>query len=346
MEQLFEPFSRAQDDRIRNVQGTGLGMVIARNIVNMMGGNIEVDSHLDEGSRFTVTFFLKLQEEEQISYEDFVDLPVLVVDDDEISMESACCMLNDLGMHTEGVLSGHEAIQKISTHHENQDDYFAVIIDWKMPDMDGIETTKRIRKSIGNDVLIIIISAYDWADIEQEARQAGADAFISKPLFKSRLTHLFNSLVGKEDEPNESVPLRTFEDMDLHEYRALLVEDNELNAEIATEILNMTGITVDTATDGSVAVDMIREKKDEIKYDIIFMDIQMPKMNGYDATRAIRNLGCNYCKSVPIIAMTANAFAEDVQAAFSAGMNEHIAKPLDLKSLATVLNKWILQRYA
>jgi CheY-like chemotaxis protein len=341
MEKLFEPFSRAQDDRIRKVQGTGLGMAISRNIVNMMGGNIEVESEVNKGTKFIVTFFLKLQDAEEVHYADFVDLPVLVVDDDEISMESACCMLDDLGMKTEGVLSGREAVDRVVARHEKQDDYFAVILDWKMPEMDGITTTREIRRFIGEDVLIIIISAYDWSDIEQEARQAGANAFISKPLFKSRLAHLFNSLVGNEEELPETMPLQNFEDMDLSGYRVLLVEDNELNVEITTEILEMTGITVDVANDGSEAVDMIRERGD-IKYDLILMDIQMPKMNGYDATRAIRNLGCDFCKSVPIIAMTANAFAEDVQAAFSAGMNEHIAKPLDLKALASVLDKWVL----
>jgi CheY-like chemotaxis protein len=239
------------------------------------------------------------------------------------------------------VLSGREAVDRVVARHEKQDDYFAVILDWKMPEMDGITTTREIRRFIGEDVLIIIISAYDWSDIEQEARQAGANAFISKPLFKSRLAHLFNSLVGNEEELPETMPLQNFEDMDLSGYRVLLVEDNELNVEITTEILEMTGITVDVANDGSEAVDMIRERGD-IKYDLILMDIQMPKMNGYDATRAIRNLGCDFCKSVPIIAMTANAFAEDVQAAFSAGMNEHIAKPLDLKALASVLDKWVL----
>jgi CheY-like chemotaxis protein/anti-sigma regulatory factor (Ser/Thr protein kinase) len=341
MDKIFEPFSRAKDERIRNVQGTGLGMVISRNIVNMMGGNIEVESKLNKGTKFTVTFFLKLRDVEEADYNDFIDLPVLVVDDDKMSMESACCMLDDLGMKTEGVLSGMEAVDRIIEHHERKDDYFAVILDWKMPEMDGIETARKIRKKIGEDVLIIIISAYDWSDIEQEARQAGVNAFISKPLFKSRLTHLFHSLLGKDEEVQELMPLQDFEEMDLSDYRVLLVEDNELNAEIATEILGLTGIQVDVANDGSVAVDMIRERGN-IKYDIIFMDIQMPKMNGYDATRAIRNLGCDYCKSVPIIAMTANAFAEDVQAAFSAGMNEHIAKPLDLKSLSCVLNKWVI----
>jgi signal transduction histidine kinase/DNA-binding response OmpR family regulator len=344
LEKLFEPFTRAQDERIRNVQGTGLGMVISRNIVNMMGGNIEVESKLNQGTKFIVTFFLKLRDVEAADYNDFIDLPVLVVDDDEISMESACCMLDEFGMKAEGVLSGKEAVNRVIERHERQDDYFAVILDWKMPGMNGVEATRKIRQTIGDDVLIIIISAYDWSEIEQEARQAGVNAFISKPLFKSRLAHLFHSLLGKDEEVQELVPLRNFEEMDLSAYRVLLVEDNELNAEIATEILGLTGIKVDVANDGSAAVDMIRERGD-IKYDIIFMDIQMPRMNGYDATRAIRNLGCDYCKSVPIIAMTANAFAEDVQAAFSAGMNEHIAKPLDLKVLSAVLDKWVLSKH-
>jgi signal transduction histidine kinase/DNA-binding response OmpR family regulator len=343
LNKLFEPFARAQDERIRNVQGTGLGMVISRNIVNMMGGNIEVESQLNKGTKFTVTFFLKLRDVEEAAYDDFIDLPVLVADDDEISMESACCMLDGFGMKTEGVLSGEEAVKRVIERHERREDYFAVILDWKMPGMDGVEATRKIRQTIGEDVLIIIISAYDWSEIEQEARQAGVNAFISKPLFKSRLEHLFHSLLGKEEEVQELVPLKKFEKMDLSAYRVLLVEDNELNAEIATEILGLTGIKVDVANDGSVAVDMIRERGD-IKYDIIFMDIQMPKMNGYDATRAIRNLGCDYCKSVPIIAMTANAFAEDVQAAFSAGMNEHIAKPLDLQTLWAVLDKWVVSQ--
>ncbi len=343
MKKIFEPFARAEDERIRNVQGTGLGMVISKNIVNMMGGNIEVESELDKGTKFTVTFFLELQSTEEVRYEDFVNLPVLVVDDDKTSVDSTCCMLDDLGMDTEGVLSAKEAVNKVIRRHEEQNDYFAVILDWKMPEMGGVDATRAIRKAIGNDVLIIIISAYDWSDIEQEARLAGANAFISKPLFKSRLTHLFNSLVGNEEGESESMPLQNFEEMDLSGRRVLLAEDNDLNAEIATEILKTTGVTVDVACDGAVAVDMIRERGD-IRYDMIFMDIQMPKMNGYDATRAIRNLGCDYCKSVPIIAMTANAFAEDVQAALSAGMNGHIAKPLDLKALTIVLNKWIVAK--
>jgi signal transduction histidine kinase/DNA-binding response OmpR family regulator len=340
-EKIFEPFARAKDERVEEIQGTGLGMAISRNIVNMMGGNIEVESEVNKGTKFTVTFFLKLQDVDEINYDEFIDLPVLVVDDDEISMESACDMLNELGMDSEGVLSGREAVGRIVERHKKKEDYFAAILDWKMPDMDGLATTRAIRNAIGEDVLIIIISAYDWSDIEQEARLAGANAFISKPLFKSRLEHLFRKLVGKENEPSEDTPLKQLESIDLSGKRALLAEDNDLNAEIATNILEVTGIDIDVAKDGVKAIDMVRENVDNM-YDIILMDIQMPKMNGYDAANAIRSMDAEVCRKVPIIAMTANAFAQDVQAAISSGMNEHIAKPLDIKALADVLKRWVV----
>jgi CheY-like chemotaxis protein len=338
---LFEPFTRAKDSRIGNVQGTGLGMAISRNIVNMMGGKIRVDSKLNQGTKFTVTLYMKLQDVKEESYEDFVDLYVLVVDDDDASVESACCMLNELGMRTDGVSTGHEAVEKIVERHEDEDDYFAVILDWKMPDMDGVETTRAIRRAVGDDVPIIIISAFDWPEIEQEAREAGANAFVSKPLFKSRLVHLFNSLVGNEVKENEETPLSEFENIDLSGNRVLLVEDNELNLEIASEILKMTKLTVEVAMDGDVAVDMVKANQKGY-YDIIFMDIQMPRKDGYEATREIRSLENGLGADVPIIAMTANAFSEDVERALNAGMNEHVSKPLDMKSLAAVLKKWVL----
>ena len=342
MNQVFEPFSRASEGQVNKIQGTGLGMTISRNIVRMMGGDIKVESQLGVGSKFTVTMYLKLQESVEVNYDKFIDLDVLVADDDPLSLESCCGMLNDFGMKAEGVATGTEAIEYVVRHHEEKRDYFACIIDWKMPDMDGIETTKAIRRSVGNEVPIIIISAYDWSDIEQEARAAGANAFISKPLFRSRLAKTFNTLVGIEEEKEkmQETPLVELGNMDLTGYRALLVEDNELNAEIASEILEMTGMLVERAADGTEAVDMISGCEDGY-YDIIFMDIQMPKMNGYDATRAIRAMNRNYCRKIPIIAMTANAFAEDVQAAKTVGMNEHIAKPLDMKKLARSLERWL-----
>ena len=340
IEQIFQPFVRADDGRVNRIQGTGLGMPISRNIVRMMGGDIKVESKLGEGSRFTVTMYLKLQDAAEIQYDKLVDLDVLVADDDAISLESCCGMLNDFGMKAMGVSTGAEAVEQVVLHHEQGQDYFACIIDWKMPDMDGVATTRAIRKAVGNDVPIIIISAYDWSDIELEARAAGANAFISKPLFRSRLAKTFSSLVNEEEQREPDTPFMELENLNLTGHRALLVEDNELNAEIAMEILGMTGLTMDHAADGTEAVDMISECEDGY-YDIIFMDIQMPKMNGYDATRAIRAMKRNYCKQIPIVAMTANAFAEDVLAAKTVGMNEHIAKPFDMKTIARTLNKWV-----
>ena len=209
--------------------------------------------------------------------------------------------------------------------------------------MDGIATTRAIRKAVGKDVPIIIISAYDWSDIEQEARTAGANAFISKPLFRSRLVKTFSSLVKRDEAEEQETPFARLETINLAGDRVLLAEDNELNAEIATEILKMTGLTVERVTDGIEAVDRMAECEDGF-YDMIFMDIQMPRMNGYDAARAIRAMDRNYCRQIPIIAMTANAFAEDIHAAKTVGMNEHIAKPLDLNTLAKILKKWIQRK--
>ena len=340
MEQIFDPFTRAADGRVNQIQGTGLGMPISRNIVRMMGGDIKVESRLGEGSRFTVTMYLRLQDAAEIPNDRFVDLDVLVADDDAMSLESCCGMLNDLGMKADGVSSGAEAVEQVVLHHAQKRDYFACILDWKMPDMDGIATTRAIRRAVGNEVPIIIISAYDWTDIEQEALAAGANAFISKPLFRSRLARTFSALVGEEEPAEQEPSPASLEEVRLEGRRALLVEDNALNLEIAAEILEMTGLTVESATDGTEAVDRMASCEDGY-YDIIFMDIQMPRMNGYDATRAIRAMNRSYCKQVPIVAMTANAFAEDVQAAKTVGMNEHIAKPLDLKTLARTLERWL-----
>lgn len=340
IDHIFEPFARACDEHVNRIQGTGLGMPISRNIVRMMGGDIQVESKPGKGSRFTVTIYLKLQDEVTTNHQKFIDLDVLVADDDVFSLESCVGMLCDLGMKADGVSSGAEAVKQVVLHHEQKRDYFACIIDWKMPDMDGVETARAIRKSVGPDVPIIIISAYDWSDIEQEARMAGVNAFISKPLFRSRLERTFGSLLNQEEIEIETMPFDAMEDLDYSNYRVLLAEDNELNAEIAEEILRTTGIDVDHVWNGEEAVDRMETCEDGY-YDLIFMDIQMPEMNGYDAVRAIRAMNRNYCRQVPIVAMTANAFAEDVQAAKTVGMNEHIAKPLDLKVLIKVMKKWL-----
>ena len=340
---IFEPFTRAEDGRVSKIQGTGLGMPIAKNIVNMMGGDIKVQSKLGEGSTFIVTIYLKLQDQTETDYEKFIDLSVLVADDDELCMESAVEMLEELGMKADGVLSGQEAVDRVTGHHAENKDYHAVILDWKMPGMDGVETARAIRREVGGDIPIIVLSSYDWTEIEAEARNAGVNFFVSKPLFKSRLVRLFNEVLGAGQEKADSYnPLQPLEEMNLEGYRCLLVEDNDLNAEIAAEILEETGIQVDRASDGAEAVDIMLQAADGA-YDLILMDIQMPKMNGNDATRAIRAMNRDYCKKVPIIAMTANAFAEDVQAAKTAGMNEHIAKPIDLNALARIISKYVLR---
>lgn len=339
---IFDPFARAVGDpRVEKIQGTGLGMPITKNIVQMMNGDIKVESELDAGTKITVTVFLPLQNiDDPIDYDKFVDLSVLVADDDETACMYTCEMLNEIGMKGEWVLTGQEAVACTVEHHQNGNDFFAVILDWKMPGMDGIETTRQIRKRVGKHVPIIIISAYDWSDIELEARAAGANAFISKPFFKSRMVHLFHELIGGEKEEKIS-ELSALTQEDFTGKRALLVEDNALNAEIAEEILNMTGLTVEFARDGKEALDIMTRIEDDY-FSVVFMDIQMPIMNGYEASRAIRALPRDYTKSVPIIAMTANAFAEDVAAAKNAGMNEHIAKPLDFRQLLTTLKKWIV----
>ena len=339
LDHIFEPFTRAEDSRVCKVQGTGLGMPITRNIVRMMGGDIKVESKIDEGSTFTVTIFLQLQESSESDQARFADLSVLVADDDEMSVESTVDILEGLGMSAEGVLSGEEAVSRVAQRHEDRRDYNAVILDWKMPGMDGVQTARAIRAEVGEGVPIIILSAYDWTDIEGVARAAGVNAFVSKPLFKSRLVRVFSELSGeKHEEQTVESPLQELESMDLRGFRCLLVEDNELNAEIAADILKETGITVEHAWDGAEAVEAVTNAEDG-RYDLVLMDIQMPLMNGYEATRRIRALPDAGVRSIPILAMTANAFEEDKQKALEAGMNGHIAKPINIPVLLDTIRQ-------
>ncbi len=342
LEHIFEPFSREEDVRVNHIQGTGLGMPISRNIARLMGGDIVVESKKGVGSRFTVTIRLKLQDHEvEDDFTNFVDLNVLVADDDQASLDSTCHILDGFGMKATGTTSGSDAVELTVAQHEVGQDFFACILDWKMPGVDGVEATRRIRAAVGKDVPIIIVSAYDWSTIEKEAREAGANAFVTKPLFRSRLARTFHAILDDATEEIGTLkPIERLEKTNGEGKRALLVEDNLLNSEIAKEILEMGGLEVECAYDGAEAVDTIANCADG-HYDIVFMDIQMPKMNGYDATRTIRSMKREWCRTVPIIAMTANAFAEDIQAAKTIGMNEHIAKPLDLSRLAAVLNKWL-----
>ena len=219
------------------------------------------------------------------------------------------------------------------------DDYFAIIMDWKLPDMDGIEAARRIRKRLGKDITIIVLTSYDYSEIEDEARRAGVDAFITKPLFRSRLAATLKDVVSGRSERSAKDYLKGFEEADYSDKRVLIVEDNDLNREIAVEIVGMTGVRIDTAENGKEAVDKI-EKFPEDWYNLVFMDIQMPVMNGYETTAAIRTLSGKR-GSIPIVAMTANAFAEDVQMAKNTGMNEHIAKPLDFNRLNMILREYL-----
>ena len=336
---MFEPFSRADDHRTTKVQGTGLGMAIARNIVNLMNGDIQVESAPNKGTKITVTVYLKLQENEKEQEKELLDLPVLVVDDDKTCCESTVATLQEIGIAGEWVLTGKEAVERCYARHETNSDYFAVILDWKMPEMDGIATARKIRERVGEEVTIIILTSFDFSEIEEEARAAGVNAFMAKPLFRSRLTATLRQFTSGKKEKNARNYLEDFAKENYAGKRILLVEDNELNREIATEIIGMTGVTIDSAENGKIAVEKVMEAPEKW-YDLIFMDIQMPIMNGYEATAAIRSLAGSRGK-VPIIAMTANAFAEDVQLAKNTGMNEHIAKPLDLNKLNDVLKQWL-----
>ena len=339
-EVLFEPFTRADDKRTSEIQGTGLGMAITRNIVNMMNGSIQVESEPEKGSRFIVTIFLRLQNEKVGKIEELINLPVLVVDDDPICCEGTVAVLKEIGIDGEWVLSGKEAVSRAVKRHESGEDYFVYIIDWQMPGMDGIETARQIRAKIGSDVSIIVLTSYDYTKIEEEARAAGVDEFIAKPLFKSRLTAALRNIADGKSSQDARDYLKNISDNDYTGRRILLVEDNELNREVAAEIIGMTGATIETALNGKEAVDDV-ETHQTGYYDLIFMDIQMPVMNGYEAATAIRSLPKHKGEHLPIIAMTANAFTEDVILAKSAGMNEHIAKPLDMEKLNRMLHEWM-----
>lgn len=334
---IFDPFSRANNKYVKDMQGTGLGMAITKNIVSMMNGDIKVESKLGEGSKFTVTIFLKLLDVDENNTNDFTDLPVLVVDDDLICCATSVATLNSIGMQGEAVYNGQDAISKTVIRHERNDDYFAIIMDWKMPEMDGIETAREIRRRIGSQVPIIMLSAYDFSEIEQEAREAGIDCFIAKPLFKSRLKNIFRQIAnGDHKKKNTGTAIEHIKENNYSNKRILIVEDNDLNREIAVEIVGMTGAMIDTAINGKQAVDLVANNYKGF-YDMILMDIQMPVMDGYEATKAIRALEDEKGKDIVIIAMTANAFAEDVIRARNAGFNDHFAKPINLEKLNELL---------
>lgn len=336
---LFEPFTRAEDSRISKQQGTGLGMAITDNIVRMMNGSIDVQSEVGKGSKFTVSVSLELCSREEGGEDELTGRSVLVVDDDPITCISATALLKELGMRSGWVTSGREAVVQVEKAHQQDDDYFAIILDWLMPEMDGLETVRAIRKKMGEDVPIIIVSAYDFSEIQEDFMRAGANAFITKPLFKSKMLHALQLFVTEETKSAEhSVQQKAA--LPLAGKRVLLAEDNELNREIALELLHMKDIKVDTVENGMRALEAFTASAPG-DYDAILMDIQMPVMNGYEAAVAIRSLDREDAKMIPVLAMTADAFASDVGKARGAGMNDHIAKPIDPAYLFEVLEKWM-----
>ncbi len=339
LDKIFEPFERASDDEIKRIQGTGLGMSISHKIIQMMGGDIKVESEYGKGSRFTIDMPLVCRDQKPDDKIEVEGLEVLVVDDDKIACLNTSSCLREIGINSECVYSGREAIEKVRQHHLAEKEYFAVIIDLKMPQMNGIETTRQIRRFVGADVPIIILSAYDLEEYEAEAKEVKANGFITKPLYKSKLLQVLRSFLDEGDQPEPIHPFK-LSNVDYSGKRILLVEDNELNREIAVEIIGSTGITIDTAINGLDAVHKVAQSEEGF-YQIILMDIQMPIMDGYEATRQIRSLQRRDIAHMPIIAMTANAFSEDVTNAIKAGMNYHLAKPIDIGALMGILSKYL-----
>ena len=335
-QRIFDPFERERTSTVSRTQGTGLGMAITKNIVDMMGGMIEVQTEKGSGTEFIVRLDLRIQAEYQ-RMEKIVELEglkALVVDDDFNTCDSVTKMLVKVGMRSEWTLSGKEAVLRARQSLELGDAFHTYIIDWRLPDMNGIEVTRQIR-SLGDDTPIIILTAYDWSDIEVEARAAGVTAFCSKPMFMSDLREtLLNAIGQKQNNRTDAIPASV--NADFKNKQILLVEDNELNSEIAVEILKEYGFRVDTAENGVEAVERIRNSTPGA-YDLVLMDVQMPVMNGYEATHQIRSLDNPELAGITILAMTANAFDEDRKKALEAGMNGFLSKPIIIEELIHTL---------
>ncbi len=333
---IFEPFERERNSTISKIQGTGLGMAITKNIVDMMNGSISVTSEQGVGSEFTVSFTFRLHEEkkESMILPELKSCKALVVDDDFNTCDSVSYMLGQIGMQAEWTLSGKEAVLRSHQAVMRGIDYSVYIVDWLLPDMNGVEVTRRIRKETGENVPIIILTAYDWSDIETEAKEAGVTAFCNKPLFLSELSSCLQSVL-RPKSPEPETAEKEMKPRDIR--RILLAEDVEMNQELAVAILENAGFAVDVADNGQIAFEKLK-KSEPGYYQAILMDIQMPVMDGYEATKRIRKLENRDLASIPIIAMTANAFTEDREEALKCGMNSHIAKPIDVQLLFKTLD--------
>ena len=331
LEKLYEPFSRATDSRINTIQGTGLGLAIAKQMVDLMNGTIECESEVGVGTTFTVSIDLAIDE---ASHEDLTLPPinVLVVNNNESQLENALETINSMGAKAISATSGKQAFDIIK---DNKEPFKVIILDWQMEDMDALEITKDIKEMKLEENPIILVSAYEWSEIEKQAKDAGVNGFILKPLFRSKLYQKINDLLNHD----KSKTINEEDEMNFPGIKVLIVEDNDINWEIISTLLSMHEISCDRAENGKVALDLITQYEYEHPYDLIFMDIQMPVMNGLEATKAIRRLDSEYARSVPIIAMSADAFSENVTECLQAGMNGHIAKPIDLKLVLNEIRK-------
>ena len=336
LKRIYESYSRADGVRVSKTQGTGLGMAITKYIVDAMEGSINIKSEIDKGTEVSLTFDF----EKAVALEMDMVLPswsMLVVDDDELLCRTAIDTLKTIGINADWVLSGEKAIELVTQHHQKRDDYQIILLDWKLPGMNGIQVAKEIRRNLGDEMPILLISAYDCSEFEEEAREAGINGFISKPLFKSTLYHALRQYMDTQTENDQTLN----SNIDLSGRRILLAEDNELNWEIASELLSDLGVELDWAEDGQICLDKF-QKSSAGHYDAILMDIRMPHMTGYEATKAIRGINHPDALSIPIIAMSADAFSDDIQHCLECGMNAHIAKPIDVIELTRLLKRYLI----
>ena len=335
MSKIFESYSRADNRRVHKTEGAGLGMAITKYIINAMEGSIEVESELGKGSEFHVMVDFERATVKEV---DMV-LPawkMLVVDDDETLCRTVVDALDSIGIQADWTLSGEKALKLVMEHHEKRDDYQIILLDWKLPGMDGIQVAREIRRGLGDDIPILLISAYDWSEFETEARAAGISGFIAKPLFKSTLFYGLQKYMGGEGD----LQIEETKGADLSGHRILVAEDNSLNWEVLHELLTDLGLELEWAENGQICAEMF-EKAAEDYYDAILMDVRMPIMTGYEATRAIRSSQKANALTIPIIAMTADAFSEDIQRCLDSGMNAHTAKPVNIDELILLLKRYM-----
>ena len=329
MQKIFQAFTREEDSVTNKIQGTGLGMAITKNLLDLMGGSITVESEKGKGSTFTVD--LELHISEQAMDQDFWKkngiARILTVDDEEVICQNVQMAMEGTGVEVEYATEGRRAVEMVKRSQQDGSPYNIVLLDWKMPGLNGVETARCIRQEVPGDIPILILTSYDWPEIEDEAREAGVDAFLPKPFFLTSFRQKVESVMGREPEPDQGDHQGILQGMHI-----LVAEDNEINAEILKELLDMAGASCDIVENGKLVVEAF-ENSGPGQYQLILMDVQMPVMNGYEATRAIRGLGHPLALTMPIIAMTANAFAEDVRDALEAGMNAHVAKPIDMAVL-------------